>query len=109
MPKIALINAKPGMILGQPVEDDLGRVVLGAGEALTDDLIRLLLKRGHNEIQVRGDTRIMAAASIAQIPEARRREIENQLEARFARGEGDSNMQLFKRVARAALLPEAGP
>ncbi|MCC6465064.1 MAG: hypothetical protein IT463_06975 [Planctomycetes bacterium] len=53
MQTIAVKDAKPGMVLARPVEDALGRVMINAGEKLTEDLIRVLIRRGYAEIEIR--------------------------------------------------------
>lgn len=53
MKNIGLTDARPGMVLGCPVEDALGRVLINAGEELTEPLIKVLLRRGFTEIKIR--------------------------------------------------------
>jgi hypothetical protein len=50
------------MVLGAPVEDALGRVLINAGEELTEELIHVLIRRGFGEVVIRP---AMAAAMSA--------------------------------------------
>lgn len=53
MPTVMVRQARAGMVLAAPIEDALGRVLINAGEELTDELILVLIKRGFGEIEIR--------------------------------------------------------
>lgn len=54
MQKIPLRLARPGMILAQPLNNDDGRVLVGAGVELSDTIINRLETAGVRTIAIKG-------------------------------------------------------
>lgn len=50
---VSLDQVSVGSILAAPIEDSLGRILISAGEPLTDQLINVLRKRGYVEVDIR--------------------------------------------------------
>jgi molybdopterin biosynthesis enzyme len=101
VPVIAVKQASPGMRLATPVEDALGRVLINAGEELTDELILVLIRRGFHEIEVRPETALPATGgnrdeNTSPDYQAELKRIQTEIAARFERGGNE-------RLKRAAL------
>jgi hypothetical protein len=53
MPVAKLEDVPIGAVLARPVEDSMGRVLINAGEPLTEQLLAVLRKRGYAEVDIR--------------------------------------------------------
>jgi|GEM_PF-2415517 len=53
MALVSLDNVTVGSILAAPIEDSLGRILINAGEPLTEQLVAVLKKRGYVEVDIR--------------------------------------------------------
>lgn len=115
--QIRLDQAQPGMILGESILDSGGQVLIGAGEALTDRLIRRLAVRGTREIGVQVEE--LAAApddpETAGSPETTRvkkaeteEEIRELLDRRFQHFENHEIMQTIRTLAEKHLIQNLG-
>jgi len=105
MPAIPVKQAKAGMILAVPVEDALGRVLINAGEELTEELILVLVRRGFHEVDVRPAHAMQAAGNSTDESthpdyHAELKQIQQGIEQRFARF-GDTAL---KRAAHKVLV-----
>jgi len=61
MPIQRIEDVRPGAVLARPVEDSMGRVLINAGEVLTEQLISVLIRRGFHEVEVRPQSVVDAA------------------------------------------------
>ena len=77
MPVLPINEVPVGAILARPVEDSMGRILINPGEALTEQLLNVLKKRGFVEVEIR--------------PESQRRDTE-MIEKRLTRNHSE-NMQ----------------
>ncbi|MHC4661182.1 MAG: hypothetical protein ACYS8W_05785 [Planctomycetota bacterium] len=85
MPRTDINDIKPGMILEEPAMDSLGRVLLEAGEKLTEKYITKLKAFGIAALSVRtGEPAPATGASRPKMSEQRRKEITGMLQAKFA-------------------------
>ncbi len=66
MPIQRIDEVRPGAVLARPVEDSMGRVLINAGEALTEQLISVLRRRGFLEVEVRPQSVVDAANAAAE-------------------------------------------
>jgi hypothetical protein len=97
------------MVLGAPVEDALGRVLINAGEELTEELIHVLIRRGFGEVEIRP---AMAAAMSAARSESGNSDYDAELgrmmaafKERFSRSsEGSAADKSIMRVSLKVLV-----
>lgn len=113
MKNISLTDARPGMILAGPVEDALGRILINAGEQLTEDLIKVLLRRGFSEIEVRPEKQPEAEEASTEAPdkdpndtyEVALNKLTTEFKGRFSRTEDYSSCdRLLMRAALSVLV-----
>jgi hypothetical protein len=90
MPKIPVAKLEPGMRLARPVTAKNGMVMLGEGTELSETRIERIRDMAIVSVFVEGP-------SVQAIP---KEEAIADLEARFAKAEGKSHMNMIKRITK---------
>lgn len=111
MPTVRIDEVEPGAVLARPVEDSIGRVLINAGEVLTDQLILVLRKRGFVEVEVKpGESQLASSIMIGKPGSSGGNDddaasLRAQLVARFASvPKGDQQMQLLRSAVEKVLM-----
>ncbi|NUO15766.1 MAG: hypothetical protein HUU03_04920 [Planctomycetaceae bacterium] len=101
MKSIPLKDARPGMVLNRQIEDSLGRTLVAAGEKLSPELIRVLMRRGYAEVEIRDEAALGRGAphGTARDGSAGAEELKAELEARFGPLNSDECRQMLYRAA----------
>ncbi len=109
---IPVQEAAVGMVLAQPVADDQGRVIVGAGTALTTVHLNRLPRWGVGSISIEDGTATAQSAGVGLAPEAlpaqpdpveTDEEVSAALGDRFKEVADDPNMQTLKAAALRVL------
>ncbi|MFH0912016.1 MAG: hypothetical protein V1918_10995 [Planctomycetota bacterium] len=118
MRQISIQEAKPGMVLIQPIEDGQGRVIVGAGVVLGPIHIKRLPRWGVKTLVVEEDSGSGAASATdggdevkeaaPPVDDAYQRQLAERLDARFHEVDAYPFMQELKQIALKWLV-EAGP
>lgn len=113
--RIATDQARPGMVLGEPVLDSGGQVLIPIGEVLTERQIRRLVLRGTTAIGIQAEEQTEEPAPTDPAPANVRRnkpmteqEIREQLDLRFHRFENHEIMGTIRRLAEKHLVQKLG-
>ncbi|RIK65676.1 MAG: hypothetical protein DCC64_00750 [Planctomycetota bacterium] len=101
MKSIPLKDARPGMVLNRQIEDSLGRTLVAAGEKLSPELIRVLMRRGYAEVEIRDDAALVRGAihGAAEDASAGTDQLRAELDARFGPPSADEYRQMLCRAA----------
>ena len=97
MQRITIVQAKAGMVLADPAENEQGMVVCGPGTPLTETLIGRLERFGVVRISVEGHPVAKAGEDKSE------GDLAAELDARFARHTDDPLMMDLKGVFREQL------
>ena len=117
MPTVSLEDVQPGAVLARPIEDSMGRVLINTGEKLTEQLIKVLQKRGFVEVDIRQPEQASASAELTKrvtksyVTDVDRDpeviELKKSIEARFHNfpdREANLNMHMIQLVAQNVLV-----
>lgn len=115
MPTVPIEEVQAGDILLKPIEDSMGRVLITAGESLTDQLINVLKRRGYVELDIRASESQSISEEISARMGAEYSEqvqydsdvlqMKDEVSARFHNvAEDDRNMQIIRSIAENILI-----
>lgn len=65
VPNVPIEEIEPGAVLLRPIEDSMGRVLIQAGESLTEQLLNVLKRRGYVELDIRAEEGQSASEEIS--------------------------------------------
>lgn len=88
MPKVAVINVKPGMKLSKPVLNEAGMILVGEGTVLSDAHIDRLNNMNVSSVYVEG----------AAKPRKSKEDMFAELDSRFSKTENEPYMAILKRM-----------
>jgi len=107
MPQISIGEVKPGMVLEEPAVDSLGRVLLEAGETLTENYISKLQAFGVGWLSIKPEEAPPSEGdALPKMSEKEQQDILKTLEAKFAHVADDIRMKALYRVVRPYLIGE---
>ena len=115
MPVLPINEVPIGAILARPVEDSMGRILINAGEALTEQLLNVLKKRGFVEVETRPESqrrdtemlekRLTSNHSENMQYDADIQKIRQEVDERFhGMADDDRSMQIIRLVVQKVLM-----
>ena len=115
MPVLPINEVPIGAILARPVEDSMGRILINAGEALTEQLLNVLKKRGFVEVETRPESqrrdtemlekRLTSNHSENMQYDADILKIRQEVDERFhGMADDDRSMQIIRLVVQKVLM-----
>ncbi|MCR4315730.1 MAG: hypothetical protein NUW37_05190 [Planctomycetes bacterium] len=103
MRQLSIKEIQPGMVVGQPVEDSAGRILLKPGDTIKDVYIQLLSKRGIKSVYIRDEASVEADMDSSQesvrLTEEEIDAYQTELDRRFKCHEGNKHMNVIKKIA----------
>ena len=106
---ISISQAKPGLVLGEPVLDLNGRMLAKKGDCLSVDLIARLHAAGVTDLLAAETGQTLAAPNLAESPQNPDAaeitgNIRKRLDLRFRRHQGNPIMQTIRTLAEKQLI-----
>ncbi|TET37256.1 MAG: hypothetical protein E3J72_06340 [Planctomycetota bacterium] len=107
MPQMPIGEVQPGMVLEEPAVDSLGRVLLEAGETLTERYISKLQAFGVGWLSIKPDEPPPSEGdALPKMSAKEQKEILKTLETKFAYVADDVRMKTLYEVVRPYLIGE---